>query len=153
MPRSAGLETLAEVVGWIRKKRLPVTFPFEYRTVAADDIWMSPMNAGPVAAISMHQYARMPWRTLFADAEAIFRGAGGRPHWAKRHTLSRADVATLYPMASRYIAVRSEEHTSELQSLMRISYAVFCLKKKKKMKIIAELQLRNSDSTKQYTDK
>src|SRR3546814_2386506 len=30
------------------------------------------------------------------------------------------------------IAVRSEEHTSELQSLMRISYAVFCLKKKKK---------------------
>src|SRR3546814_9456595 len=30
------------------------------------------------------------------------------------------------------IAERSEEHTSELQSLMRISYAVFCLKKKKK---------------------
>src|SRR3546814_5529431 len=29
-------------------------------------------------------------------------------------------------------AMRSEEHTSELQSLMRISYAVFCLKKKKK---------------------
>src|SRR3546814_4883700 len=31
-----------------------------------------------------------------------------------------------------YLAIRSEEHTSELQSLMRISYAVFCLKKKKK---------------------
>src|SRR3546814_3568768 len=31
---------------------------------------------------------------------------------------------------------RSEEHTSELQSLMRISYAVFCLKKKKKKNII-----------------
>src|SRR3546814_3920250 len=30
---------------------------------------------------------------------------------------------------------RSEEHTSELQSLMRISYAVFCLKKKKKRKV------------------
>src|SRR3546814_4789207 len=30
--------------------------------------------------------------------------------------------------------VRSEEHTSELQSIMRISYAVFCLKKKKKQK-------------------
>src|SRR3546814_1525357 len=29
------------------------------------------------------------------------------------------------------VAIRSEEHTSELQSLMRISYAVFCLKKKK----------------------
>src|SRR3546814_7639338 len=31
-------------------------------------------------------------------------------------------------------SIRSEEHTSELQSLMRISYAVFCLKKKKKTK-------------------
>src|SRR3546814_4152255 len=31
---------------------------------------------------------------------------------------------------------RSEEHTSELQSLMRISYAVFCLKKKKKLHIL-----------------
>src|SRR3546814_8321012 len=31
----------------------------------------------------------------------------------------------------RELATRSEEHTSELQSLMRISYAVFCLKKKK----------------------
>src|SRR3546814_2363760 len=33
-----------------------------------------------------------------------------------------------------YPGVRSEEHTSELQSLMRISYAVFCLKKKKHQK-------------------
>src|SRR3546814_3384448 len=34
-------------------------------------------------------------------------------------------------MAADYNLARSEEHTSELQSLMRISYAVFCLKKKK----------------------
>src|SRR3546814_2422393 len=35
------------------------------------------------------------------------------------------------PDASQILAPRSEEHTSELPSLMRISYAVFCLKKKK----------------------
>src|SRR3546814_1863739 len=35
---------------------------------------------------------------------------------------------------------RSEEHTSELQSLMRISYAVFCLKKKKKKHIETQIQ-------------
>src|SRR3546814_2377723 len=34
-------------------------------------------------------------------------------------------------LTTRGIALRSEEHTSELQSLMRISYAVFCLQKKK----------------------
>src|SRR3546814_5078478 len=33
---------------------------------------------------------------------------------------------------SGWVSLRSEEHTSELQSLMRISYAVFCLKKKNK---------------------
>src|SRR3546814_2155296 len=36
---------------------------------------------------------------------------------------------------------RSEEHTSELQSLMRISYAVFCLKKKKHKKIYTQVHL------------
>src|SRR3546814_3476990 len=48
--------------------------------------------------------------------------------------LSGAMAAAL-PEANAFViappAVRSEEHTSELQSLMRISYAVFCLKKKK----------------------
>src|SRR3546814_5511237 len=37
------------------------------------------------------------------------------------------------PAADKAGALRSEEHTSELQSLMRISYAVFCLKKKKQL--------------------
>src|SRR3546814_7828557 len=39
-------------------------------------------------------------------------------------------LAQASPDPARFIGVRSEEHTSELQSLMRISYAVFCLKKK-----------------------
>src|SRR3546814_1867175 len=41
-------------------------------------------------------------------------------------------------------AVRSEEHTSELQSLMRISYAVFCLKKKKN-KINKQIETTEND--------
>src|SRR3546814_7574946 len=47
---------------------------------------------------------------------------------------------------------RSEEHTSELQSLMRISYAVFCLKKKKKTndKITHKLMMRKHTITNQY---
>src|SRR3546814_4330090 len=45
-----------------------------------------------------------------------------------------------------YRPARSEEHTSELQSLMRISYAVFCLKKKKR------LQPHLPDPTTHYTE-
>src|SRR3546814_7355813 len=50
----------------------------------------------------------------------------------------RTDLAVPVPLEERWyrhdhveLGNRSEEHTSELQSLMRISYAVFCLKKKK----------------------
>src|SRR3546814_2921000 len=45
-------------------------------------------------------------------------------------TVDQAVVSTKLPR----LDIRSEEHTSELQSLMRISYAVFCLKKKKTIK-------------------
>src|SRR3546814_2984432 len=45
------------------------------------------------------------------------------------HKIWVAVIGKVKPMR---IASRSEEHTSELQSLMRISYAVFCLKKKRK---------------------
>src|SRR3546814_3553883 len=44
------------------------------------------------------------------------------------------DLISRIGSESDRICIRSEEHTSELQSLMRISYAVFCLKKKKKIK-------------------
>src|SRR3546814_2158599 len=52
-------------------------------------------------------------------ARAIGVGGGDEPQHRRRHIVRRGDAA------------RSEEHTSELQSLMRNSYAVFCLKKKK----------------------
>lgn len=108
LPRANGWPALKEVIAWIRKRKLPVTFPFEFRLTAADDIWLSPFNATPGASISMHQYAKMPWRELFAEAEPIFRAHGGRPHWAKRHTLTAADVDALYPGAAKFKAVRNE---------------------------------------------
>src|SRR3546814_1526015 len=56
--------------------------------------------------------------------------------WLLHAAVVVADLADLQALVVRHhrmVAVdRSEEHTSELQSLMRISYAVFCLKKKTK---------------------
>src|SRR3546814_1811010 len=58
------------------------------------------------------------WRVLLGDAETGTEiGAG----WNRTGERAGAFVA---------VQIRSEEHTSELQSLMRISYAVFCLHKK-----------------------
>src|SRR3546814_6743500 len=53
---------------------------------------------------------------------------------AKAQSLFRHKIRRLFGRLPRMF--RSEEHTSELQSLMRISYAVFCLKKKKKLQKI-----------------
>src|SRR3546814_2546097 len=68
----------------------------------------------------------------------------GHPH---SHVMLRGrdDRGDNLVIAREYIShgirerARSEEHTSELQSLMRISYAVFCLKKKKKDKNTHEM--------------
>src|SRR3546814_7885039 len=62
------------------------------------------------------------------------RGGGGEPRQVavlRQYEPRAADAAQRRHRLLRD-AGRSEEHTSELQSLMRISYAVFCLKKKKK---------------------
>src|SRR3546814_7699812 len=51
--------------------------------------------------------------------------------WDRRLEYHLASTARRSRIAANNTRSRSEEHTSELQSLMRISYAVFCLKKKK----------------------
>src|SRR3546814_1667298 len=73
-----------------------------------------------------------PYTTLFRSIEhgkALEEGNGG---WIVTIVLCPATLVIGNEAIGIYDggAVRSEEHTSELQSLMRISYAVFCLKKK-----------------------
>src|SRR3546814_2297168 len=77
-----------------------------------------------------------PYTTLFRSSEAI--QSGYRHSGLPRRFAPRND-----DLERR--ALRSEEHTSELQSLMRISYAVFCLKKKKAARRTYE------NTTKHYT--
>src|SRR3546814_3812528 len=61
---------------------------------------------------------------------------GGSPHVARSAGVSAGHLVIPAAAGCRSAthSNRSEEHTSELQSLMRISYAVFCLKKKKMYK-------------------
>src|SRR3546814_5811130 len=71
--------------------------------------------------------ARLESISRAADELHVTHGAVGRQIRILEETLG----AALFSRQGRGLALtRSEEHTSELQSLMRISYAVFCLKKK-----------------------
>src|SRR3546814_3317980 len=61
-----------------------------------------------------------------------------RMHGPQRGCARGRAVCLFSHACSHSSALRSEEHTSELQSLMRISYAVFCLKKKNKKRILSQ---------------
>src|SRR3546814_4332392 len=85
-----------------------------------------------------------PYTTLFRSASTTSSSSSENPQVPARSALRRQEsdiriiaLASGLAVGAQRIyrerqAFRSEEHTSELQSLMRISYAVFCLKKKKK---------------------
>src|SRR3546814_9168609 len=79
---------------------------------------------------STRTYTLFPYTTLFrsegsSDGEGADRRQGSVPTEGRQRGAGGAGEGTL-----RGRRDRSEEHTSELQSLMRISYAVFCVKKK-----------------------
>src|SRR3546814_5374970 len=91
-----------------------------------------------------------PYTTLFRSSASAVAG--------RRLTRSTARSGTILfgPPPSILAGLtfsRSEEHTSELQSLMRISYAVFCLKKKKKThtQTSLKIQIIHYNYTSRYT--
>src|SRR3546814_4517998 len=92
---------------------------------------MPPMSAAPFMAHIL--FLGRSWRGLQLGRCA---GQPGADHAVAgdqlRQPLRAPALGAGGAFGQHEVADRSEEHTSELQSLMRISYAVFCLKKKKK---------------------
>src|SRR3546814_4626635 len=82
--------------------------------------------------LHMVRFARLrPFRVVRAVSIILRLDSLRRPELAAFSTGTRSVMRSF----SNLMTIRrSEEHTSELQSLMRISYAVFCLKKKKKLR-------------------
>src|SRR3546814_3577609 len=94
--------------------------------VCSSDLLIAPIALARFPDMARHREADA---AIFAEHDRAVRLERRRP----RHILIGVDVEHLRH-AGRDVDParigRSEEHTSELQSLMRISYAVFCLKKK-----------------------
>src|SRR3546814_3829887 len=81
-----------------------------------------------VAEIVLHEAYQPNVVVDFLDSEAL-SGQGGRDvDFLAVHADAPAACDEQVAVVERVVDLRSEEHTSELQSLMRISYAVFCLK-------------------------
>src|SRR3546814_9460044 len=96
---------------------------------AVSNVVSAPANAGPAVQAKRNRTSRA--RAIASSARpTLFRTSCMVGFLLIKTRPNRAQKEAHQSFRSR----RSEEHTSELQSLMRISYAVFCLKKKKNKK-------------------
>src|SRR3546814_2257245 len=104
------------------------------------DVDRSPRHGGSMDRVSKSSIARCSSPHAFPDCSTADRsglhGRRTRSRPQSPQTLKEPAMGfNSHALAGKsLLASRSEEHTSELQSLMRISYAVFCLQKKQKTK-------------------
>src|SRR3546814_4281203 len=101
-----------------------------------------PDNKAEIPLLTQHFEISAVVRPALIDDERPFYGLAGRGALQLLRVIAEAVAQIGFKAAAARMVLcvvpgpfpyrdRSEEHTSELQSLMRISYAVFCLKKKK----------------------
>src|SRR3546814_3925591 len=131
---SSRRHTICALVTGVQTFALPICSRFTNRsfsnTERCDEI-------GDVGKVALPRYVTSPHRQFHCrvvqvEGDARVQQAIGRDNAdAVRQFVLILDVLGCLIGGSILISSRSEEHTSELQSLMRISYAVFCLKKKK----------------------
>src|SRR3546814_5313013 len=131
-PRSTRTDTLCPYTTLFRSLLVSGALLGRHRLrAAADEILIDVVRLAPQAADDV-QIA------IGVAVERAGRHVAGAQHIALELLGDVADVRHL-------VEVRSEEPTSELQSLMRNSYAVFCLNKNKKMRIIAPVTTKRQN--------
>src|SRR3546814_10031264 len=113
-----------------RSTRTDTLFPYTtlFRSFANTDLFISPEAFGFTFATAVLA------ASILGGAASVYGAVVG------------AAIMQLGPNQSTAFQERSEEHTSELQSLMRISYAVFCLKKKINQHLMTILPIINNIS-------
>jgi FAD/FMN-containing dehydrogenase len=108
VPFERGWQCLEEIRELMQTRHKQVTWVVEYRTVAADDLFLSPATGRKIVAISIHEAADVSYEQFFRDAQAVFLNHGGRPHWGKIHYLGTAQLRGLYPKWDRFWSLRRE---------------------------------------------
>jgi len=106
LPFERGWECLEEIRRLIREKYPQITWAVEYRTVAADDLSLSPAYGRKTVAISIHEGAEVSYERFFTDAQAVFLNHSGRPHWGKIHFCTAEQLRAFYPQWDSFWELR-----------------------------------------------
>jgi FAD/FMN-containing dehydrogenase len=107
VPAAEGPACFAEIRALVCERFRALEWPVEYRTLAADDLWLSPARGRPTVTISVHEGAEHPHDALFAACERVFLAHDGRPHWGKLHSLGADALRGRYDAWDRFCAVRA----------------------------------------------
>lgn len=102
VPEGAGQECMKELRRLLRERFTEVAWPIEYRTQAADNLWLSPAFDRQVVTLSAHQGAGLAFEAFFSQVERICLDHGGRPHWGKWHTRDRGFFESRLPGWSQF---------------------------------------------------
>jgi xylitol oxidase len=105
VPRERGYEAILAVEE-LRDQITPHLFVTEFRTIAADDLWMSPCHQR--ASMTLHFTWKPEWpavREILPQIEAKLAPFQPRPHWAKLFTIPPATIAAQYPKMADYKAL------------------------------------------------
>lgn len=108
IPVEQGLQCLEEILATLRKHKVPMFFPIEFRYVKGDNIWLSPFYQRDSVSISIHQFYKQDYHAIFDLVEPILQKYQGRPHWGKLHSMSAASLCDLYPKWDEFMALRQQ---------------------------------------------
>lgn len=108
LPTEHGPSCVAEIKNLLSSNYPDVLWPIEYRTVAADNVWLSPTRGRATVTVSIHEDVERDETAYYKDAETVFRAHGGRPHWGKVHYLSGEDLAADYDHWQDWWRVRDD---------------------------------------------
>lgn len=106
VPRADGIAVLEECRRVLERSGEHVSFPVEIRNAPADDVPMSTAFERDSFYLAFHTHRDWPHQRYFSLMEPLLRAAGGRPHWGKLHSLTRADLEPSYRRLAEFVDLR-----------------------------------------------
>jgi FAD/FMN-containing dehydrogenase len=106
VPQASGPACLAAIRELLRRDFPNMPWPVEYRSLAADDVWLSTAYERATVTISLHQGVEVDDEPMFRAAEEVFRSFDGRPHWGKVNYLDGDELAAIHPRWTDWWSVR-----------------------------------------------
>ncbi len=131
IPLEKGVEACKRLQYWLNgeeeKSGIPyssaginVHAPIELRVAKSSDMdaWLSTAYNGPYCYIGVIMYkpyfAPVPYRRYFQAYEYLMKELGGRPHWAKQHNMTKAQLVDRYPKLNDWLTLRQQVDPTDM---------------------------------------